>query len=190
MPTRVPAARPWWSSRPSSSSKATRGRTDLETAREIADKLPVVVDARGEPGDTKPALLRACQGSCRVGPSWEEARQVARSITKAPGDIAWKHIVTVQSERGETDAALQTAEQIHSGSEKGEALKAVVAALVRANDLTRASRLADSIEKGFWQVEALLEIAKGQARAGRRREVAEIMARVRQEAEPSRTSPS
>ena len=141
-------------------------------------------------GDTKPALLCELARVLAASGALEEARQVARSITKAPwGDIAWKNIVTVQSERGETDAALETAEHIQSGYEKGEALKAVVAALVRANELTRALRVVDSIEKGVWQVEALLEIAKGQAQAGQRQEVAEIVARVRQEAESIQDEP-
>ena len=104
----------------------------LKRAREIADKLPVVLDARGEPTDTKPALLSELAGVLAASGASEEARQVARNITKAArGDIAWKHIVAVQSERGETDAALQTAEHIRASSQKAEALKPVVAALVR-----------------------------------------------------------
>ncbi len=162
----------------------------LKQARAIADKLPVVLDSRGEPGDNKPALLSELAGVLAASGELEDARQVARSITKAPwGDIAWKHIVAVQSERGETDAALQSAEQIKSGYEKGEALKTLVAALVRANELAKASRVIDSIEKGFWQVEALLEIAKGEARAGRPQAVTEVLARVRQEAEHIKDQP-
>ena len=126
------------------------------------------MDARGEP-DRHQAFppQRAGRGSCCIGGA---GRRPAgpRSITKAPwGDIAWKNIVAAQSERGEVEAALQTADQIRSGYEKGEALKAVVAALVRANDLAKVRRVADSIAKGFWQIEAMLEIARGKpVRAG------------------------
>ena len=161
----------------------------MKQAREIADKLPVVLDARANPATPSLPCFASLPGFLPRRALWTKPGR-SHGASRSPwGDIAWKQIVTVQSERGESDAALQTAEQIHSGSEKGEALKAVVAALVRADDFTRASRLADSIEKGFWQVEAWLEIAKGQARAGRRREVAEIMARVRQEAERVKDEP-
>lgn len=172
------------------SAKQPGAAETLKQVREIADKLPVVLDAGGEPGDTKPALCCELARVLAASGALDDARQLASSITKSPWvDIAWKNIVTVQSERGESEAALKTADHIRSGYQKGEALKAVVAALVRANGLSQACRVADSIETGFWHVEALLEIARGYARAGQHQEVAAIVTRVRLEAERVKDEP-
>jgi RNA polymerase sigma factor (sigma-70 family) len=99
----------------------------------------------------------------------EDAQQVAQSINDATWrDIAWKNIGEAQANHGEITEALKTTHHIQNEIDKGESLKNVVVARVRANDFPKAIELAETIREGQWRIQARLEIAKGQARAGQR----------------------
>ncbi|MDR3622712.1 MAG: hypothetical protein P4L85_25390 [Paludisphaera borealis] len=156
----------------------------LEHARRAADTIPPFVGDRHEPTDSRASALAAIAGVLAGSGATEEARKVAAEIAKAPwDDIARRNIAAAQAGRGEIEAALQTAENIHGAYEKGEALNDVVIAQVAANDHDAARTLASRIEPGRWRVDALLAIAKGQYRSGRRKEALEIFQAARREAD-------
>jgi RNA polymerase sigma factor (sigma-70 family) len=162
----------------------------LEQAREAADKIPLYHGNDRTPSDHRPSALAEIARVLAESGAIDEARKVASGITKAPwGDIAWRNIVAAQAQRGETEAALQTAEHIQSRVDKAEAIKDIVAARARANDLATARALVARIEASSARTDAQLAIARAQYRSGRRQDAVTIFEAVRREAEHLEDNP-
>jgi hypothetical protein len=120
----------------------------------------------------------------------DQARQTARAITRGSWqDFAWRAIAVAEAKSGQAAAALTTIDHLHDGYDKDEALKEVTASFVRAKDLDKAAEVMKRIKDQPTRLNALLEIGKGRARAGQRREADVTFQQVFREAEQLKDSP-
>jgi tetratricopeptide (TPR) repeat protein len=142
-------------------------------AAEVIEQIRGILSGEGTPRNFGLHALATAQAAAGMS---EDALNTANEITEAMWreGALWR-IATLQARRGELKAARQAAEAIADGHRKGEALKEIVIAMVGAKDLTAAAREAAAIGDDIGRCYALMEVAKGQAAAGRKAEAKQIL---------------
>jgi RNA polymerase sigma-70 factor (ECF subfamily) len=165
----------------------TAFRQTLNRAREAAAAIPIFIGNSEQPSDFKPSALAQIAGILAEANADDEAKQVTGGISKDPWqDIARMNIAKAQAGRGDIDGALKTTNTIQKRDQKTESLENIVAALVTKNDFARATALAGTIPERLSRWSALLEIAKGRARAGERAVATKIFDQILAESQEAR----
>src|SRR5262249_33959834 len=113
---------------------------DKDGAAKLAEQIRDFIPGAGPPRDF--SLTALAEAPAAVG-NPEDALKTVKDIA----DPQWRdgalwRIGTAQAARGDVKAARHTAEAIEDGHSKGEVLKEVVGALIRARDLPGAAKAA------------------------------------------------
>jgi tetratricopeptide (TPR) repeat protein len=141
---------------------------DKDGAAKLVGQIRELIPGAGVPRDLGLTALAEAQAALGM---LEDALKTAKEIA----DLQWRdgarwRMATAQAARGDVKAARQTAEAIEDGYRKGDALKDIVRALVRAKDLPGAGKLTAEIGHDIGRCYALMEVAQAQAAAGQKAE--------------------